>query len=171
MRTKKQFDLKLLSELLKNAKRSDRELARIFGTSQPTVSRRRAQLEKEVIDSYTVIPKWEKMGYEIFAITLIKSKSELASKEKYNAVRKRGLEWLMKQPNVIMAGGCRGTGINSFMISLHKNYTEFDDFMYRYKLEWGGFMDDTQTIIVNLMGRELLKPFSFKYLAEVTKSS
>jgi len=160
--------MKLLSELFKDAKRSDRELARMFGTSQPTVSRRRAQLEKEIIDSYTVIPKWEKIGYEIFAITLIKFKSELASKEKYDAVRKKGLEWLMKQPTLVMGGGCRGTGANSFMISFHKNYADYDDFMNRYRLEWGASIDDVQTILVNLVGRELLKPFGLKYMAEAT---
>lgn len=169
MRNKKEFDWKLLAELFKDAKRSDRELARIFGTSQPTVSRRRARLEKEVIESYTVIPKWGKIGYEIFAITLVKSKPELASREKYNESRKKGYDWLLKQPNVMMAGGCRGErGVNSFMISLHKNFSDYDDFMYRYRLEWGPHIDETETILVNLVGRELLKPLNLKYLAEAT---
>ncbi len=151
---------------MKNAKRSDRQLAKLMGVSQPTVSRRRAFVEKELIDGYTAVPKWEKLGYEILAITLIKTKSGLASKEKYAAVRKRGLEWLMKQPNIIMSGGCRGMGVSAFMISVHKNYSDYDEFMYKYRLELADTVEDLQTVIVNLAGREILKPLHLKYLAE-----
>ena len=166
MRKLKPLDYKILFELMKNAKRSDRQLAKLLRVSQPTVSRRRAFIEKELIDGYTAVPKWKKLGYEILAITLIKTKSGLASKEKYAAVRKRGLEWLMKQPNIIMSGGCRGMGVSAFMISVHKSYSDYDEFMYRYRLELADTVDDLQTVIVNLAGRELLKPLHLKYLAE-----
>ena len=166
MRKLKPLDYKILFELMKNAKRSDRQLAKLMGVSQPTVSRRRAFVEKELIDGYTAVPKWEKLGYEILAITLIKTKSSLASKEKYVAVRKRGLEWLMKQPNIIMSGGCRGMGVSAFMISVHKNYSDYDEFMYKYRLELADTVEDLQTVIVNLAGREILKPLNLKYLAE-----
>lgn len=166
MRKLKPLDYKLLFALMKNAKRSDRQLAKLLGVSQPTVSRRRAFIEKELIDGYTAIPKWKKLGYEILAITLIKTKSDLASKEQYPAVRKRGLEWLMKQPNIIMSGGCRGMGVTALMMSVHKSYSDFDDFMYRYRLELADTVDDLQTVLVNLGGRELLKPLHLKYLAE-----
>ena len=36
--------LRLVSEMLKNSKKSDRELAGILGVSQPTVSRTRARI-------------------------------------------------------------------------------------------------------------------------------
>ena len=166
MKKLKDIDYKILFELMRNSKTSDRQLAKRLGVSQPTITRRRAGLERELIDGYTSIPKWDKFGYEIFAITLIKSKSSLASREKYDAIRKRGSEWLMSQPNIIMAGGCRGDGTNAFMISLHKNYTDFDDFMNSYRLELGHTVDDIKTIIVNLAGKELLKPLHLKYLAE-----
>lgn len=165
MRKLKPLDYKILFELMKNAKRSDRQLAKLLGVSQPTVSRRRAFVEKELIDGYTAVPKWEKLGYEILAITLIKTKSSLASQEKYVNVRKRGLEWLMKQPNIIMSGGCRGMGVSAFMISVHKNYSDYDEFMYKYRLELADTVDDLQTVIVNLAGREILKPLNLKYLA------
>lgn len=51
----KLLDYRLLLELMKDAKRSDRQLANILGISQPTVSRKRAFLEKELIDGYTAI--------------------------------------------------------------------------------------------------------------------
>lgn len=43
----KDVELKLISELLKNSRRSDRELAKTLGVSQPTVSRTLKRLEKE----------------------------------------------------------------------------------------------------------------------------
>jgi hypothetical protein len=57
-------------------------------------------------------------------------------------------------------------GVDSFMISLHKNYADYDDFMRTYRLELGEFIDDVQSILVNLRGKELVKPLNFKYLAE-----
>jgi DNA-binding Lrp family transcriptional regulator len=43
----REVELRLISELMKNSRKSDRELARTIGTSQPTVTRTRNRLEKE----------------------------------------------------------------------------------------------------------------------------
>jgi DNA-binding Lrp family transcriptional regulator len=166
MKKLKPLDYEILFELMKNARRSDRQLAKILGTSQPTVTRKRVSLERSIIDGYTAIPKWEELGYEIFAITLVKSKPVLGSREKYEIVRKRGMKWLNNQSNIIMGGGCRGMGVNSFMISLHRTYSDYDEFMNSFRLELGDTVDDVQTVLVNLHGRELLKPLHLKYLAE-----
>ncbi len=167
MASLKPSDYRLLFELMSDSKRSDRQLAKVLGLSQPTVTRKRAILEKEFIDGYTAIPKWDKLGFEIFVITLIKIKSAIASKEKYETTRRRALVWLMSQHNIIMAGACRGMGVDSFMISLHKSYPEYDEFMRNYRLEMGEFAEDIQSVLVNLRGKELLKPLHLKYLAEM----
>jgi DNA-binding Lrp family transcriptional regulator len=159
----------LLCELIKDPKRSDRQLAKILGISQPTVTRKREFLEKEFIDGYTTIPKWEKLGYEILAITFVKIKPTIASKESYEATRGKGLNWLMNQHNIVMAGGCRGMGMDSFMISFHRSYSDYDEFMRSCRLELAETIDDVQSILVNLCGKELLKPFHLKYLAEAKK--
>jgi len=140
-------------------------LAKILGTSQPTVTRKRVFLEREVIDSYTAIPKWEKLGYEIFALTLVKIRAVIGSKAEYDATRKKSLEWLMNQSNIIMAGACRGMGVDSFMISVHKSYKDYDEFMRNHRLELGDFVEDVQSVLVNLSGQEVVKPLSLKYLA------
>jgi DNA-binding Lrp family transcriptional regulator len=121
MENLKPIDYELLWELVRNSRRSDRELAKVLGISQPTVTRRRTVLERELIDGYTTTPKWEKLGFEILAMTFVKIRSEIAAKKEYEATRKKGLEWLMKQPKIIMAGACRGPGVDSFMISMHKS--------------------------------------------------
>jgi len=167
----KGIDYKILSELLKNSKMSDRKLAKKIGVSQPTVTRRRARLEKDVIDGYTLVPKWEKLGYEMLAFTLVKAKEVLGLKDKTKVAHDRGRKWLMKQPNVLIGGGCRGMGVNSFMISVHKSYSDFESFMVRYNRELGDMFSDSQTIIVNLGGNQILKPLHLKYLAEAIQAS
>ena len=68
----KDVELKLVSELIKNSRRSDRELARVLGLSQPTVGRMIKKLEKEgIIQGYTMIPDMNKLGIEIVAITRV----------------------------------------------------------------------------------------------------
>ena len=46
----KPTDYKILFELMKDSHRSDRQLARSLGVSQPTVTRRRAMLENKFIE-------------------------------------------------------------------------------------------------------------------------
>ena len=162
----KAMDFKILAELMKNSKISDRKLAKKIGVSQPTVTRRRARLEKDMIDGYTTIPKWEKIGYKLLAIILIKTKPIYSTEEKYNAIRKRGVEWLMKQPNIIMGGACEGLGVNSFIMSVHKTYGEYDNFIRKVRLEMGDLIDDVKTLLINLSAKERLKPLHLKYLAE-----
>jgi len=167
----KDIDYKILSELLKNSKISDRKLAKKIGVSQPTVTRRRARLEKDVIDGYTVIPKWEKLGYQILAFTFAKTKQTLGLKGKYTVARERGTKWLMNHANVIMGSGCRGMGVNGFMISVHKSYSDLDNFLSEQKRELGDMFTDIQTILVNLGGNQILKPLHLKYLAEAIQAS
>jgi len=48
---------KFLLELLKDSKRSDREIAKVLGVSQPTITRMRNRLVQEgVIQEFTIIP-------------------------------------------------------------------------------------------------------------------
>ena len=123
-------------------------------------------LEKTAIDNYTLVPKWDKIGYEILALNFVKIKLAIATDEKYQAVRERGMKWLMQQPNIIMGGASRGMGMDAFNISLHKSYAEYDEWFRRFRMEMGDLVDDIQSVIVNLHGKEVLKPLHLKYLAE-----
>ncbi len=162
----KNVDMKILAALMKNSKISDRQLAKEIHVSQPTVTRRRAKLEKTAIDGYTAIPKWMEIGYQILAITFVKTKQDLWISENYHVVREKGTKWLMKHPNIIMSGGSRGMNMNGFMISVHKSYSDFDDFMTEHNKELGEMFTEVQTSIINLAGSDILKPLHLKYLAE-----
>jgi DNA-binding Lrp family transcriptional regulator len=74
----KEVELKLVSELMKNSRKSDRQLARAIGTSQPTVTRIRSRLEKEgYIKEYTTIPDFGKLGHHLLGLTFVKLKKML----------------------------------------------------------------------------------------------
>ena len=158
MRELKPIDYKILFALMTNARISDRHLAKVLGTSQPTVSRRRASLEKKLIDGYTAVPKWDKLGYEIFAVTFFKMKSGVRALESY----------IKSEPNVIMSCGCRGNGMDSFALSFHESYSDYDEWLGKLRLECGDLLD-TRPVLVNLRGKEILKPLHLKYLAEANK--
>jgi len=149
----------LLSELLKDSKRSDRELAKVLGVSQPTVARMKQKLVKEgVIREFTVIPDFAKMGYEIMAITVGKMPKTQESVEK-------GRKEIRKYPNIIFASRAHGMGKDAVMISLHKSYSDYSNFYHNLRLELGDQMDGSDSLIITLKGF-LLRPLSLKYLAE-----
>ena len=149
--------LKLLFELMKNAKRSDREIAKIIGVSQPTITRMRQRLEKTAIVDYTVIPDWTELGFEIMAMTFIKAKGATESTE---AAKK----WAAKNPNVIFTAGGEGMGMDYSVISFHKNYSGYSSFVDNLKSEWAENLQDIQSFLMTTGEDRMVKPFSLKYL-------
>ncbi len=80
---RKELPQQLLRELLKNSKRSDRELSRILRVSQPTVTRARNRLEKNgTVQDYTITPDFTKMGFELLVINFAKLRPEILLSEK-----------------------------------------------------------------------------------------
>lgn len=151
---------KLLFELLKDSKRSDRELAKVLKVSQATVSRMRNTLVRDgLIRQFTIIPDFAKMGFEILAITSFKSKR---SKE----VADRAIKWTMAKPNIIFAARAEGMGKNGVVISIHKNYTDYSNFLTEITSEGKSIIEDYDTLLISFRGF-IAKPFSLKYLAEL----
>jgi len=74
-----EIDRKILDELLKDARRSSREISRATGVSVGTVLTRIRRMEKdELIKGYSVVIDHEKLGYELSAvIELTVSKGKL----------------------------------------------------------------------------------------------
>ena len=67
----------LLLEYLKDSNRSDKQIAKVLGVSQPIVSRMRSRLlEEGVVRHFSAIPDFAKMGYEIMAFSFIKFNME-----------------------------------------------------------------------------------------------
>ena len=150
----------LLFELIKGSARSDRELSRVLKTSQPTVSRKRKILEREgYISEYTVIPNLQKLGYKILAFTFMvfaEDRPELLEKAR---------QWISNQHAVVVSVNGEGMGMNSTMVSLHKDYADYTELVARLKRDWQPNLKNTQSFIVSLERTDLvIKPFSFRYL-------
>ena len=151
--------MKLLMELLKDSKRSDREIAKIMGVSQPTISRMRQRLTEEgIIQEFTVIPDFTKMGFQIMAISSFKYKV---------AKDIEGLtKLMMTRPNVIFSSIAEGMGKNGIIISFHKSYPEFSNFNSNLMTEGNDIIDDLDSMLVSLEN-QIVKPLSLKYLTEL----
>jgi len=161
---RKELPQQLLKELLKNSKRSDRELAKILGVSQPTITRARNRLEKNgTIQDYTIIPDFREMGFELLAITLVKLHPKSLTPENID----RATKYAAKIPYAILSSMGEGMGMNGVVISLHKDYTDYHRHLTRMRLDWKGFLEDVQSFLISL-GEGEFKRFSPTYLGDAT---
>ena len=153
---------KLLIELLRDSKQSDRKLASKLGVSQPTITRTRNKIEREgFIRSYTIMPNWRKLGFEIIAFTFTKMHPKIVSDELIGKVKK----YAAKFPNSIFASTGEGLGMTGVIISLHKDYTDYARKLALFRNDWGQYMKDIQSFVIVTDEGEI-KEFSFKYLNE-----
>jgi len=166
----KKVELKLISELMKNSRQSDRDLARTIGVSQPTVTRIRNKLEKEgYIREYTTIPDFSKLGYKIMAITfalsrfLEKEEAERAGKTFADSVKDKQFEFIMLERG-------DGLGFDGVVISLHEDYAS-----YLKVLEWLRQFDFLEmkkinSFLINLEDNVRYRPLTFSTLAKLIRS-
>lgn len=163
----KEAELKLVSELMKNSRRSDRALARAVGVSQPTISRMIAKLEREgVIREYTIIPDFQKLGFELMVLTFVKLKKGLVGKE-LDEARKLAREKLHMGPReIIMLERGMGLKHDGVIISFHKNYSEFQNFT-NWMTQFSFLSQpEISSFIISLADKVKYRPFTFATLAE-----
>jgi DNA-binding Lrp family transcriptional regulator len=151
--------VKLLFELIKNSKRSDRELAKTLDMSQPTVTRLRKILEKEAISQYTLIPNLSYLDFDIVAFTFARTK------ELVQPLVDEGGKWAKQQPCVLFVSTGQGVDSDMLMVSMHKDYASFARFYHVFRTDWSKYLHDFRIFLISLKGSMLLKPFSFDYLA------
>ncbi len=160
----KDIELRLISELVKNSRRSDRELAKALGVSQPTVSRMRVRLEKQGLVEYSAIPNLAKLGFEVLAVTLCKR--DYVKHPEYGVQEAK--EWAKKNPNMIFVSMGNGLGYDRIAISIHKDYAEYSKFMQESKKYWGEFMS-FDSFLVSLKSNDVVQPLSLKRFADHLK--
>ena len=126
----KDVEVRVLAELMKNSRRSDRELAKIMRVSQSTVTRARKRLEKTgVIREYTIIPDFRALGFNIMGITSLEV-SQPVTEEKFKEIRKVTLEISEKDPHpALMAVNGLSQKKNRVFISFYKDYADYMDTM------------------------------------------
>jgi len=160
----KDTELRLISELMKNSRRSDRELAKAIGVSQPTVSRTLKNLEKKgYVKEYTMIPSLHKLGYEIMAVTFVKRKQlNPEERERAREITKRDMK---KAPTEIVLFQ---KGISSFcdgiIVSFHKDYSSYAKL--RERAMGYGFVETCDSFLVDLGDEVQYRPFTLSTLAD-----
>jgi DNA-binding Lrp family transcriptional regulator len=121
----KEIELRLVAELLKNSHRSDRELAKALGVSQPTVSRLAGRLRKMgTIKEYTIIPDFNKLGLHICAFTFADFATPSDMEEMRRLIQEYGKR-LSEIPQAVMIERGLGENANGVVISLHKDYSDY----------------------------------------------
>lgn len=159
---RKVFMKKLLIELLRDSKQSDRTLAKKLGVSQPTITRTRSRLEREgYIKHYTFIPDMRKIGLNILALTFVKMDPAVLNEEMINKVRKYAAGF----PNGIFASTGEGMGMTGVIIGVHKDYRDYSRALTMFRRDWGKYLIDIQSFVMNTE-EGVIKDFSFKYLNE-----
>ena len=164
----KDVKLGLISELMRNSRRSDRELARALGVTQPTVTRARTQLEKEgYIKEYTMIPDFLKLDYKILAITLIKLKQVLSPEQIEQAKKIIGEAMKTMKINALLLE--RGLGLDSdgVIISYHKDYSAHVEFMELLKRGGEEFIlvDGIRSFLIDLQDEVRFIPLTLSIIA------
>jgi DNA-binding Lrp family transcriptional regulator len=157
----KDVELKLISELIKNSRRSDRELAKAIGISQPTVSRIRVRLEKQGIIDYSAVPDLAKLGFEIIAVSL--GKRDYTKQPEINTQKAR--DFVKRYPNIIFTASGSGLGNDRIVISIHRSYSDYSKFMQEGNAEWAGWVD-MNSFLISLTGKDVVQPLSLKPFAE-----
>ena len=156
--------LRLFFEYLKDSNRSDKQMAKVLRVSQPTMSQMKRRLvEDGLVEHFSVIPNFSKIGYEIMAFSCVKFKTE-----KLAEIEGKAKEWAQRNHEIIFSSRAEGMGMDAITISVHRNYAEYDNFVKRNKLLWGDLMEETHHMLIDLKG-EVTKPFSLRSLAEKQK--
>jgi len=167
----KTVELKLISELMKNSRKSDRELAKAVGVSQPTVSRLRAKLEKEgIIKEYTMIPDFSKLGFNLLSLIMLKLNpiSDERVQELHRAARE--LDNQERRPFLMIMNGI-GLGKNLAILGFHKDYGEYAahirDIKNAARSRMKAFMDveGTEGFLIDLNYMNHYQPITFSKMA------
>lgn len=162
----KDFELRLITELMKNSRRSDRELSKKLNVSQPTITRTRKKLEKEgYIKEYTIIPDFKKLGFQMVSFTLAKLKKGI-SEDALIEARKKTHQWLQSE-NVSAILTMRGNGLDAdyITITFHESYEAYRRFTSRIRQTPLLEVTDTRTFIASL-SESHFRPLTFSILAE-----
>ena len=163
----KELERRLIAELIRNSRRSDRELAKAVGCSQPTVSRMIRRLEKEgYIKEYTMIPDFHRLGYEIMALTFIQNEKK-SGMEELEDLRTKGRE-LEKNSAVSALFIMNGIGrdSNRVILSLHESYSSFADFVRLMKQLAAYNVHYVDSFLISTTDKSHSRPLTFAVLGD-----
>ncbi|MEM3113079.1 MAG: Lrp/AsnC family transcriptional regulator [Candidatus Pacearchaeota archaeon] len=139
----------VLTELLKNCKISDQEIARRLKTSRPTVFKIRERLEREgIIKRYIPIIDFEKLNLNLQSVVLYKWKDYSKTKELEDTIN-----FIKSLPEVVLF--VKGEGIGSktdLIISIHEDLKDYERFIRKLKYEWKNNVDNVEVFLSSVDG-------------------
>jgi DNA-binding Lrp family transcriptional regulator len=138
----KNREKEIIIQLLRNSKLSDRQVSQKFNISQSTITRIRHKLEKKVINSYTIVPNLSSLGIKLIAFTLSNCTNPSDS------TMKKINEFIEKQPNIVFVGHGEGMQKTGIFVSFHRDFTEYTNFVQKFRLACKGFGESVESFIV-----------------------
>jgi DNA-binding Lrp family transcriptional regulator len=161
----KDFELRLIAELVRDCRRSDRELAKVLHVSQPTVTRTRTRLEKQGLVEYGASPNLAKLGYKIMAVVFGKRDYEKHPEDVFQKAK----SFVERHPNILFASDGSGLDHDRMTISIHRSYSDYSIFMQEMRAEVEDIMI-LDSFLIDLTTENVLRAFSQKHLADDLKS-
>lgn len=163
----KDVESSLIIELMKNSRRSDRELAKVLRVSQPTVSRIVRRLKQEgYIKEYTMIPDFGKIGFQIMAFSFYKLMENVSSQdiEKRREFIRKDLE---KEPMSHILGMVGlGLGADRVIVTFHEDYASYLKFLDRVRRNPFIQAGRIDSFLVSLVDADHFSNLTFQELAD-----
>lgn len=133
-------EAKVLIALMRNGRAADKHIASAYNTSQPTVTRIRQKLEKEgYIQSYMPIVDLRKIGLKMIVVTLFR----ISTFSKLNYIKKHVLPYLRRLPQVVIIAEGEGmSGKTSMIMSVHKNFEDYQKMILDLREKFDRFVTD-----------------------------
>ncbi|UCD96405.1 MAG: AsnC family transcriptional regulator [Candidatus Bathyarchaeota archaeon] len=168
MKTLKELDYRILTELMKNAKISDRQLAKKLSVSQPTITRRRARMERMNLFEYTIIPDLKELGYGIISFTFVhfKPSARFTQLLVRKDMEKQIKETLLQAPNLIFISTGTGLGFELVSVAVHKRYSEFIILRNEIANRWGDYLENIDSFVISMTGDNMIRFLTLKFLAD-----
>jgi DNA-binding Lrp family transcriptional regulator len=163
----KDIELKLISELMRNSRRTDKDLAKAIGVSTQAAYKTRKKLEKEgYFLEYTAIPNFSKTGYHLLALTFTSFKKGPSERDRDEARKYAVKQTPTASLNAVLIE--RGIGMNhdTVIASFHKDYSSYTNFTR--VLKSNPYLDSSrlESFLVNLDDDVRYRPFTLSTLAQ-----
>ncbi len=157
----KDIEIRIVVELMRNSRRSDREIARVVGVSQPTVGRIIRKLEKRgVIKEYTMIPNFQMLGFAVMGLT----RYQLPPEPFPGSATAR--KALMERYGCLLAVEGMSQNANRQIVSLYETYSEYWNAMNFLKTLPSVDTDKIDSLLVDLNDQTGFRHIGMSTIAE-----
>ena len=112
---------------------------------------------------YTAIPNMTKLGFEIAAFTFFDvDRFDPKTGDLDSVVGERAHKWVSHNSKVLFAAGGEGLhGKNCMMVSIHRDFTDYSDFVSDLRGQWAHKVKEMESFLVSMKAKTP-KPFSFR---------